>query len=855
MNKVSAELIEWFQDRPVWLQEAVNKIITTGSIQESDISYLIDLCKSEVGIGEEINCINPIQGGFKEVEDDTTVFIKSIENIKNINALSPRKALDFNGANLSIIYGQNGTGKSGYTRILKHICGAKNQGVLHKNAFNNSEDSQECTIKYSLEDEEQEVNWKSEHGTHNTLSHVAIYDSDCAFEYVNNENEISYEPWVLSIFSRLIEVSTAVQQAIVTEDENLLTTLPSLPQPFNNTSIGDWYKKLSYETTIEEINEYCEWNEGFEGELNDLRVRLAETNPLEKAKSLRNQKSNLLQLETKITTLYKQLSSENCNVLMELKKESLIKRQTAIETATKVFNDFPIEGVDSETWKILWGKAREFSEKHAYPDKAFPNTDEDALCILCHQPLEDGAKKRFMSFEEYIKGSIEREATLAEKRVEETLEKFSEIPTEEYVSSQLNSSDIIAEGERKLLNDFVNMLSDRREILFSDSIKLDEIPDLPNEESLVLLKSKISSLEERARSFEEDAKGENRAEIEKRLLDLDLTRWLNNQKDAIKREVANLNYKEKLKLAKRSTSTHSLSMKKSALSESLITEAFIQRFNNEIKALGASHLNIELVKTRTRRGQVLHEIKLINPSFNVSTSEILSEGEQRVVSLAAFLADVEGRDSNNPFIFDDPISSLDLIYEEATVRRLVELSKDRQVIVFSHRISLINMLEELSKRNSITSNVIGLSRRSWGTGEPGDTSLFAKRPDKALNKLINENIAKAKKDRDTIDEETHQLIVKGICSEFRIILERLVESVLLSDIVKRFSREINTRNKIHKLINIKETDCDMFDEYMTKYSKHEHSQSIEAPVTLPTLDELETDMNIVKNWVDDFNKR
>jgi ABC-type Mn2+/Zn2+ transport system ATPase subunit len=63
---------------------------------------------------------------------------------------------------------------------------------------------------------------------------------------------------------------------------------------------------------------------------------------------------------------------------------------------------------------------------------------------------------------------------------------------------------------------------------------------------------------------------------------------------------------------------------------------------------------------------------------------VLSEGEYRIVSLAAFLADVGGKDFSAPFVFDDPISSLDQDFEEAVVQRLVELSQERQVIIFTH---------------------------------------------------------------------------------------------------------------------------------------------------------------------------
>ena len=76
--------------------------------------------------------------------------------------------------------------------------------------------------------------------------------------------------------------------------------------------------------------------------------------------------------------------------------------------------------------------------------------------------------------------------------------------------------------------------------------------------------------------------------------------------------------------------------------------------------------------------------------------------------LQFFLADVQGRPNNTPFIFDDPISSLDQDFEEATVNRLIKLCETRQVIVFTHRLSMLALLEEAIKKAGLEYNVINL---------------------------------------------------------------------------------------------------------------------------------------------------
>ena len=135
----------------------------------------------------------------------------------------------------------------------------------------------------------------------------------------------------------------------------------------------------------------------------------------------------------------------------------------------------------------------------------------------------------------------------------------------------------------------------------------------------------------------------------------------------------------------------------------------------------------------------LSSIKIKKCANDVLTSEILSEGESRIISLAAFIADLEGSESYSPFIFDDPISSLDQEFEEKVVQRLVELSKSRQVIVFTHRLSMLVSLIDAAKKSNINKHLVGLSLEGWGTGEPGGSPIFTQKPKAALNTILGQD--------------------------------------------------------------------------------------------------------------------
>lgn len=359
-------------------------------------------------------------------------------------------------------------------------------------------------------------------------------------------------------------------------------------------------------------------------------------------------------------------------------------------------------------------------------------------------------------------------------------------------------------------------------------------------------------LGECAEQCDEDAKTGTQTDLRKNLDSLEARKWLSEHRKYIDEEVAYLSLMADLHEAKKLTSTEALSKKKGELAEALITDAFAQRFNDELTALKASQVKVELVKTKVSKGRVLHKLRLRDASQNLS--EVLSEGENRIVSIAAFLADVTGKGNKAPFIFDDPISSLDQNYEEAVVERLIKLSHDRQIIIFTHRLSLLGTIKHFAEKKSLKLDVKHIRAAEWGTGEPAPLPISQSDIKASLNMLINEDCAKVKKASENRDFKQEETLKKSICSEFRILVERSIENDLLCGVVQRFQRPVQTL-KIKELSKLNGEDINFFDSLMTKYSGFEHSQPLESPVNLPKLEELLEDLTSLKTWREEYAKR
>ncbi len=451
-----------------------------------------------------------------------------------------------------------------------------------------------------------------------------------------------------------------------------------------------------------------------------------------------------------------------------------------------------------------------------------------------------------------MKGNLERAASAAEKARDDFISKLTEVPNAEQISSLL---EIIVGGggvrpERakistQLCNDAVSSLL---------VAVVASLTQLPVEDVLPSLTSVADERERQAKSFDEDAKATRKEVLTTEVQELTARKWLSQQSDEIGAEIERLKRTRALREAQGLTHTRALSEKKAELAEILVSEAFRQRFSDELKRR-ASRLRVIVDRGQTSKGQVFHQIKLKDAKQPRKTADILSEGEFRIVSIAAFLADVEGKAGNAAFVFHDPISSLDQPFEEATAARLISLAKTRQVIASTHRLSMMVLIDDAAEKEKVEVNKLSIRSESWGAGEPDQTPIWAKKPESVITGLLGGRLAQAKRTLNEDWRSSYEPVAKAMCSEIRIAIERMVEVTLLNDVVHRFRRSVQTQKRIEKLAKINPEDCKLIDDFMTKYSRYEHSQSNELPTPPPDPEEIENDLQELKVWCEEFKAR
>jgi energy-coupling factor transporter ATP-binding protein EcfA2 len=783
----------------------------------------------------------------------TNLRLVSISDIKGINALAPRRALEFGKPNLTVIYGHNGAGKSGYVRLLKHMCGARSPGKIHSDVFGATPETRGCSVSFEREGQSRSMAWKIGQESIEELRGVDVFDVDTAHVY-DSECEVAYEPPVLAHLTDLANVCDRVAVELDHRLQSEKSLLPRLPSAHEKTSAGQWYLNLPSATTEAEVLGRCAWTSKDEAALAALKTRIGERDPSQHARELRGQVEHARRLAGELERFRAALDDVACAKIDDLRRKCAVAAEAASAAAERAFAHAPLKGVGEEVWQELWSAAKRYSETLAYPDQNYPPTAAGSLCVLCQQELTDAAGQRFQAFDEFVRGELSAAAEVARKSYEDAIESLANDISDDELGLKLDAARVAEPAVRSSILDSVCRLRHRRQTVVAEA-QPSARPSIPTSEELGrALGAHATELESEASRFEADAQDRSRAELLLQASELDARAWVCQQVAAIQVEVKRRSRVAVLERAKRTATTSAISKKKGELAEQLISKAFQERFLKELGRLKGQRIRVKLERTRVSYGRAMHRIEL-NTKSKVPMPEVLSEGERRMITLAAFLADAGGRPTATPFVFDDPVSSLDQEFEEAVAARLVNLAAARQVIVFTHRLSLLFLLQDAAKKSETDLNTVWIRQEPWGAGEPGESALDGKKPESALRSLRDHRLVQAAKVLEASGTDAYFALGRSICGDLRIILERMIETCLLADVVQRFRRSVNTLGKLQKLTKITQGDVDLIDELMTKYSIYEHSQPSETPSRVPQPDELKKDMDRLEAWCVEYGKR
>ena len=848
-SEAYAQFGKWLIEQPYWLQDAAWRIYSGKEIDDAQIKLYAEMCVAQAkGETPSYNHLNSNE--IFQQKGSRKVSVLSISDVCGVNALADNVGLDFAENGVTVVYGLNGAGKSGFMRVFKELSGCPYREPIQPNVFKkNGARSPSCKVVVTQDGTQVEKTYDLSVKQENSVLAVCdVFDTRISNQYISSTNNVSYQPFVFTVLSELAKIADRIGGHI----SSLVSTLPNvsvtIPDELDTSPSLQWLKKIDKDTVIP--SELLVWGEGEETEYLEIPKLLNSESVKQQQKIVA---ASIRSISPVLDDIKAALHSYDKDRFV-LCYQEMMDAKRRFDAAQALFSSEAHKqdqiSINSSDWKTLWSMARKYYEEFIYPENGVHFANDGSLCPICHQEIRGNVYQRVNSVDQYINGSCSNDYQASQKAFAQL---YSSVTNRRITAAFAKNtlSDIINKDE---LNAVVTAYEEieAAKAQQSDEVRYKTLVELNLGYIEKILSEQLNALTNKARQLEDALQDDAKLKLKERLEQLRSHKWVFDNQAIIREAVSNIRHREELAAAKPFLTTNKITMETNKLANALITQAYIDRFTEELSKM-ARNIKVKLEKAASQKGNSPYKVTMdACDSKKYKPEDILSEGEQRIVALAAFFADATGREDCTPIIIDDPISSLDLNYEESATKRIVEIANSRQVIVFTHRISLLVGMSEACAAGNVPIKELHIRSTLSGKGLPDFEDVYHGKVKGQLGGL-KDKLSRAKK-MDADSAEYNDCIGR-VCQQFRICVERSVEDVLLLGIVRRFHRNIRTNNMVTKLPAITKQDCKMVDDMMTKYSFVEHSQPSDILPLQYTIEEIENDIQAFMTWITEYNKK
>jgi hypothetical protein len=845
-------LITWAADKDDWVREVVARVLETSSeLGEEDVEMAFHRMLVEKGLKE-----GEKPAGATLVDRPTSganeppLTLLSIENVKNVNALALGQIISFN-IKMTVIFGRNGSGKTGYARILKRLSSVRaEQRILPDiTAARPVTDPPSATICYSLGGTTTTVEWKGAAGLA-PFTRVDVFDAQDAPTYVDGDLTYVYAPTDVALFRHVAKAIDAVRTKLEAARKEKSPGLNVFGGHFKRSApFYTAIDTLGASTDLSAVKQHAVEQSDEAAVLEGLKVTIDALSDQSVSGQVVAAQAELDLCEHARTALegFRSFDPRGRDELLAKLRSAEERRSSAGRAA---FESEHLPGLMTAEWKAFVEAGDQYAESLGAGE--YPK--EDDACLYCRQPLNQRALTLFQKYREFCRGEVERCVVKARAELDDLVRPVANLDLrglQEGLKRNARAT-VVDEGtsigaDAKTVLEHVSRLKDAlsRPEPFGDSIVMGDADAV-----FARLSSAQTSCRDRLKALK--GKGEDRmkalAEAKAKKEELEARATLRGLLPSIEAFVTKSKWESVAHgvLRRLKTIAKALTDTSKQASERLVNQDFERYFRAECGSLNAPHVNLDF---KGHKGAAARR-KQLRPEYRLTES--LSEGEQKVIALADFLAEARLRTTNAPVVFDDPVTSLDYERIREVASRLAGLAQERQVVVFTHNIWFaVELLERFRDRRTDCAyyDVRALESQrgvvSGGTHPRSDSWSDLKR-------RINTTLSEARKQ----SGETQDALVFRGYSILRALCEVGVESELFHGVVRRY--EPNVRLTV--LPEIKpvamQAACKVIHPVYEEACRYieAHSQPLEHLNVVRTVDELEKDFKAVVDAVDTYKK-
>lgn len=708
MSGVVSEIVSWASLKlKYWEQLALYKIMAGENLDDQVYKDLLHQLLID-------NRLIPTEGDRPDISFDafekqseqstrSSIQICEIKNLQNVNAIVPGQCLPFDPA-LTVIFGANGSGKSGYARVLGCAGFIRGEVDIFPNINDPGCSTLTPTAEIEIEDESGRRSISYSPGQECIeLNSLHVFDVRSVQEHLVKKNTFTFSPAGLSYLTKLADVTDMVREDLsaMVEDQGKSKDFTPLFQG-GDSPIKDMVSGLNAKTDLDALKKASELTKDDQTRMDALDKKIAELktkNIPKQIADLEKTQADLNGLRDKITELSVKLADEIvkniCDGINEFNTvDSLAKKIGIDQFKTEFFMQ-----TGSKTWYDFVKATKALAEHEQVEDKPYPQ--EEDRCLLCHQPLSKEARELILKLWEFLEGEAQDALNKATRNLNEFKQTFGNIRFD-FFSDQAVSYRYLEEYDKAKKTDFVTTITNFLEGCMRRVENMTKMINDKDSKATVIGLPEIgpeqieSIVETIEKQLEELRKSDPAKEIE--IIETELRifihkKVLGEQYSEISKYVKRLVWAEVA--SKAGGSTRVITLKYNALFEEIVTGGYLRLFQKILGHLGRP-IRVK-VDTTPRKGVTFRQLMLetdsesLPPGANPDT--VLSEGEKRAVALADFLTEVALDTCSGGIVLDDPVTSLDLEWSAKIASLIVKEAKKRQVIVFTHTLPFVYYLK------------------------------------------------------------------------------------------------------------------------------------------------------------------
>jgi energy-coupling factor transporter ATP-binding protein EcfA2 len=832
------ELERWSQGFANWQKLLLASAVRNGSIPSAaiDQAYAVFLAEHQLAPAPDPAPDIPASITGREHVGSVRRLLKRVYAPSGVNRLPHTSEISF-ASGLTVIYGANGVGKSGFARIMSNACFSRQQHPIYPDVFDANAPSLPTAMIDLIADDGTitglSFDTTSEHSE--LKRGFAVFDSSVANLHLTDTGPFGFTPTGFDVFGEMARAYSVLQTKLAADiqrrrRENPLTNAfigAQTPASVVGTALGQ-------STNLEQLRSLATFGpdqaariEQLQSQADQLRVRSPET----EIKRLSDARPQLISLKEQLVQARLLLSEEFLASDRRLRQALATAAIEFSRASADQFQHEKIQSVGSADWEEMIAASQAFvSQQHEH----YPSDGD--VCLLCQQPLGEDARQLYARYLAFTSGETRAALIETQRKVEERRREIERISIRSSEEGSLAHS-FLSQSNPAVLSAIIEGVTEIKRLQSSvlaalagegNDVIAAAIPDFgPTLDAVIqtidgdLLRLRQSDVPTTLVALERERVELRHREVLSQNLDAAVS-YVNDQKWIARADGA----------PRAALNPRHLTEKQSELFTSVIAKNYRENLATECEAL-ACNVPVEL-RTQGRQGKTVRSLSVKDRS----PDDILSEGEQRAVALADFLTEVGLNDDNVGIILDDPVTSLDHDRKERIAARLVTAASQRQVIIFTHDMVFFAKLGDAADKAGAEITTHWMQRS--GDNVPGLVSANdapTTTPQYRKTDFAEATLAMAKA---AAGSEQEKLVRQG-AGQLRRTVEEIVPQFLFKEVVRRWTDRVmvTALKKISWDNSLADEIVEIFEACSAIMEGHSHTEAgAEAPPTPAKLEEL-----------------